>query len=77
MGTNKEAFNTELYARGDALEMTLQGGQMGRGASRQQRDLPWTMIYIWANSQAAIKPLQNTDPGPGQWLARLIIGRTQ
>lgn len=38
LGTNKETFNTELYAVGEALEIILKNGRLGREATRQQAE---------------------------------------
>lgn len=76
LSTNKELLDAELYAIGEVLGVALQGERTERGISRQQTEPPWTRIHIWKNSQAAIKRLQYTDPGPRQWLARRIIRRT-
>lgn len=77
LGTNKEVFGAELYAIGEALGIALRDGKIGRGSSSQSPTTRWTKIHIWADSQAAIKRLQHTAPGAGQWLARRIIARTQ
>lgn len=44
---------------------------------RQHTEPPSTGIHVWANFKVAIKQLQHTDPGPGQWLARCIIRMAQ
>lgn len=75
--TKKELFDAELYTMEEAVEITQQRARMVRNASRQQRDLLWTKIYTKADTLTAIRRLQHTNPGPGQWLAKYIIGRAQ
>lgn len=76
MGTNKKVFDVGLYAIGEALEVALQNGQ-ARQSRGQQTELRWTKVDIGVHSQAALKMLQHTDLGTGQWLKRRIIGRIQ
>lgn len=60
---NKEVFDGELYAIRKALEISLQNGGTGRKASRQQLEPQWTRVHIWADTEEAIKRLQQTDSG--------------
>lgn len=50
---------------------------MRRETSRGPSEIKLAKIHIWADSQVTIKKIYHTDPGPGQWLARRIIGRAQ
>lgn len=54
---NKEVFDAELNGIEVALEIVLQGGRTRHETSRLQREPPWTRIYIWEDSQVAIKRL--------------------
>lgn len=40
LGTNKEVFDAEVYLIGEALEIALKNGKVGREASRRQMELP-------------------------------------
>lgn len=55
LGTNKEGFDAELYAIGEALEIVLKNGRVGREASSQTSKPRWEKIHIWADPQVAIK----------------------
>lgn len=35
--------------------------------------LSWAKVHIWADSKAAIRRLQHSEPGQEQWLARRTI----
>jgi ribonuclease HI len=65
MGRNKEVFDAELYAI-----------WVGLASARDHLKDNWTgakLITIFTDAQAALKRIQNDDPGPGQWLARRIL----
>lgn len=66
LGINKEMFDAELYAIGEALKIALRNGRTGREPSRMPSEPPWTRINIWADSQVTIKRLQHNAPSPGQ-----------
>lgn len=55
----------------------METGRMECEAHRQQIEQIWTRIHIWVDSKEAIKRLQYTNLGLGQWLARCIIKRAE
>lgn len=55
------------------LHLPSRGGKVGIHSP----DISCTRVYIVTDSQETIEELQHTAPGPGQWLARLIIKRSQ
>ena len=57
LGSNKEAYDAELHAIGDALEVA---------ASRE----PGIQVTIFTDAQAALQRIKHDDPRPSQWLAR-------
>lgn len=46
LDTNKEVFDTELYAIGEALEIAVKNGGVGCGTGRRQTDPPWTKVHV-------------------------------
>lgn len=73
LGTNKEVFNAKLYPIREALGIVLKSGRAGHRTSRPREVPQWIRVYIWADSQAAIRRLQHNTSGPEQWLARCIM----
>lgn len=73
MGTNKEVFNTELYAIREGPRIALKGGHTGRGGVSQETTTKWRKIYILEDLRAAIARLQNTATALCQWRARQLI----
>ena len=65
LGRNKEVFDAELFAIGQALEELN---------SRGERDKRYT---IFSDSQAAISRIQHDRTGPGQTLAIRAIASTE
>lgn len=64
LGKNKETFDAELFAIAEALKL-VNRKVIGNHATH--------LVRIFADSTAALKRIQEDNPGPGQWTTRTII----
>jgi ribonuclease HI len=66
LGNNKEIFNAELLTIAEALKL----------ANRQLIGNKQTnTIQIFTDSSSALIRMQDTNPGPGQWITKRIVER--